>query len=141
MAGFDFQIDNSGELVVDPEFHTIKTVLNDDLRIQLAYNRIKSISTTWFYDNIGANLEELIGKPISNEVVNTGKAKIMAVLTFDQLWTNNDIYINAEITNAMQVNYSVYLRIFDSETEEESSKEINITLDLVKGVKIKYGWE
>lgn len=141
MNGFDFELNGSGELVVNQEFHTANTVSNDDLRIQLAYNRIKSISSNWFYDNVGANLEELIGKPISNEVVNAGKQKIISVLTFDQLWDANDIHVSAEITNKMQVIYSVYLKIYNSETEEESSKEINITLDLIKGVKIKYGWE
>lgn len=141
MDGFDFKIDEFGELVVDPEFHTVATVSENDLRIQLAYDRIKSISSNWFYDEVGANLEELVGKPITNDIVNVGKEKILSVITYDQLWDTNDIYISAEITNAMQIIYSVYLKIYDSETEEESSKEINITLDLVKGVKIKFGWE
>jgi hypothetical protein len=141
IEGFDFQLDETGELVVDQDSHEVNAVAGDELRIQMAYDRIKSVSTGWFQDNIGANLEELVGKPINGNIVTTGKDKIIDSLTFDGLWSRKDIHVQSEVTDALTVNYSVYLRIFDSETKEESSKDITITLDLIKGVKIKYGWQ
>ena len=44
MKGFDFAITTDGELIVDEQNHDIAKSTEDDLRIQLAYDRIKSIS-------------------------------------------------------------------------------------------------
>ena len=43
MTGFDFDIDESGELVINEQEHEINKITDDELRIQLAYTRIKSI--------------------------------------------------------------------------------------------------
>lgn len=141
IEGFDFELDTTGELIVDADTHMINTLEEDDLRVQMAFHRIKSISNTWFIDKIGANMEELIGKPINNDITNIGKDKIIEALTYDDLWKSEDIYIHAEVTDALHINYSVYLKVYTSETKEESSREIIVTLDLIKGVKIKYGWQ
>lgn len=141
MDGFDFDLNELGELVVDQESHDINTIIEDELRIQMAYTRIKSIASNWYYDKIGADLEELIGKAVSQDNVQLGKDKILNVLTYDDLWDLKDIYIQSEIKDAKNIFYSVYLKVYDSETNEEQSIEIIITLDLIKGVKIKFGWE
>lgn len=140
-TGFDFDFMPEGEIVVDKESHDINKTINDDLRIQLAYNRIKSISNNWFVDEIGADLEELIGKPCTEDIAEWGKLKIIKVLIVDNLWEEKDILIKAEIKNNTNITYSIYLRIYQSETEDAYSHEIVAELDLVKGVFIKYGWE
>ena len=44
IQGFDMTFLNEGEIILDREDHDIYTVEGDELRIQLAYNRMKSIS-------------------------------------------------------------------------------------------------
>ena len=141
MKGFDFAITTEGELIIDEENHDIVKSLDDDLRIQLAYNRIKSISKNWFVDEVGAGMEELIGKPCTEDIAEYGKQKIINVLLIDDLWNKDDIFIKAEIKDNVHIIYSVYLKLFQSETEDTISYEIIVELDLVKGVFIKFGWD
>ena len=141
MEGFDFAITTEGELIINEENHDIVKSLDDDLRIQLAYNRIKSISKNWFVDEVGADMEELIGKPCTEDIAEYGKQKIINVLLIDDLWNKDDIFIKAEIKDNVHIIYSVYLKLFQSETEDTISYEITVELDLVKGVFIKFGWD
>lgn len=141
MKGFDFAITTEGELIIDEENHDIVKSLDDDLRIQLAYNRIKSISKNWFVDEVGADMEELIGKPCTEDIAEYGKQKIINVLLIDDLWNKDDIFIKTEIKDNVHIIYSVYLKLFQSETEDTISYEITVELDLVKGVFIKFGWD
>ena len=141
MKGFDFAITTEGELIIDEENHDIVKSLDDDLRIQLAYNRIKSISKNWFVDEIGADMEELIGKTCTEDIAEYGKQKIINVLLIDDLWNKDDIFIKAEIKDNVHIIYSVYLKLFQSETEDTISYEITVELALVKGVSIKFGWD
>jgi hypothetical protein len=138
--GFDFGFTPEGEIIVDTETHDIAKSTDDDLRIQLAYDRIKSISHDWFVDEIGADLEELIGRPCTEEMAEYGKLKIIDVLTVDSLWSDNDIFIKSEIKNNTNITYNIYLKIYQKETEDTYSYEITAELDLVKGVFIKFGW-
>ena len=141
MKGFDFAITTEGELIIDEENHDIVKSLDDDLRIQLAYNRIKSISKNWFVDEVGADMEELIGRPCTEDIAEYGKQKIINVLLIDDLWNKDDIFIKAEVKDNVHIIYSVYLKLFQSETEDTISYEITVELDLVKGVFIKFGWD
>lgn len=140
MAGFDFDIDELGELVINQEEHEINKVTDDELRIQLAYTRIKSIAQGWFYDYVGADLEELVGRSIKNSTVEYGKEKIINVLTFDNLWNEDDILIISNIQNSTHLIYSVFLKTYTNDEFGEKSVELIIELDLVKGVKIRFGW-
>ena len=141
MKGFDFAITTDGELIVDEQNHDIAKSTEDDLRIQLAYDRIKSISKNWFVDEIGADMEELVGRPCTEDIAEYGKQKIINVLLVDDLWKKEDIFIKAEIKDNVHIIYSVYLKLFQSETEDTISYEITVELDLVKGVFIKFGWD
>ena len=129
------------KLIIDEENHDIVKSLDDDLRIQLAYNRIKSISKNWFVDEVGADMEELIGRPCTEDMAEYGKQKIINVLLIDDLWNKDDIFIKAEIKDNVHIIYSVYLKLFQSETEDTISYEITVELDLIKGVFIKFGWD
>ena len=141
MEGFDFAITTDGELIVDEQNHDIAKSIEDDLRIQLAYDRIKSISKNWFVDEIGADMEELIGRPCTEDIAEYGEQKIINVLLIDDLWKKEDIFIKAEIKDNVHIIYSVYLKLFQSETEDTISYEIIVELDLVKGVFIRFGWD
>lgn len=141
IEGFDFGFIPDGEITVDKDTHDINKSTLDDLRIQLSYNRIKSISHNWFVDEMGADLEELIGRPCTEDMAEYGKLKIIQVLTIDDLWDDNDIFIKSEIRDNTHIIYNVFLKIYQSETEDTYSTEIVVELDLVKGVYIRYGWE
>lgn len=140
VQGFDMTFLNEGEIVVDENDHDIHTVEKDDLRIQLAYNRMKSISHDWFVDEVGADLEELIGKHCTKDIAEYGKEKIISVLIIDELWSVDDIAVIWQINNNVNITYSVYLRIYQGEDEDPWSYEIVAELDLVKGVFVRYGW-
>ena len=141
MDGFDFGFSPDGEIIVDSETHDIYKSKDNELKIQLSYNRIKSISKNWFVDEVGADMEELIGRPCTEDMAEYGKQKIINVLLIDDLWNKDDIFIKAEIKDNVHIIYSVYLKLFQSETEDTISYEIIVELDLVKGVFIKFGWD
>lgn len=141
MNGFDFGFSPDGEIIIDSDTHDIYKSKDDELKIQLSYNRIKSISNNWFVDEVGADLEEIIGKACNETTAEYGKLKILDVLTFDELWDENDIFIKSEIKNNINITYNIYLKLRQSETEEIYSYEIEAELDLVKGVNVRYGWE
>lgn len=141
VQGFDFNIDTDGELILDQDAHDISTVTKNDLRLQLAYDRIKSVSNNWFVDNIGANLESLIGRPCNEDLAESGKELIMHQLIEDSLWDEKEIYIKASILDYVHIVYNIYFKIKSDETEDTYSEEIIAEIDLVKGVNIRYGWE
>ena len=141
MDGFDFGFSPDGEIIVDSETHDIYKSKDDELKIQLSYNRIKSISKNWFVDEVGADMEELIGRPCTEDMAEYGKQKIINVLLIDDLWNKDDIFIKAEIKDNVHIIYSVYLKLFQPETEDTISYEITVELDLIKGVFIKFGWD
>lgn len=141
MDGFDFGFSPDGEIIVDTDTHDIYKSQEDELKIQLSYNRIKSISKNWFIDEVGADLEEIIGKACNETTAEYGKLKIIDVLTFDGLWDDSDIFIKSEIKNNINITYNIFLKLRQSDTEEVYSYEIDAELDLVKGVHIRYGWE
>lgn len=141
IQGFDMTFLNEGEIILDREDHDIYTVEGDELRIQLAYNRMKSISHDWFVDEVGADLEELIGKHCTKDIVEYGKQKIISVLTIDDLWSIDDIAVIGSINSNVNITYSVYLKIYQDENEDPWSYEITAELDLVKGVFIRFGWK
>lgn len=137
MEGFDFGFSPEGEIVIDKENHDIHKSIDNELKIQMSYNRIKSISKNWFMDEIGADLEEIIGRPCNKEIANIGKNKIINELTKYDLWAKNDIAIKSEIKDNTNIIYTIYLKLYDDKTEETYSYEIETTLDLVKGVFIR----
>lgn len=141
MDGFDFGFTPEGEIIVDKDSHDIYQSMDNELKIQLSYNRIKSVSFDWFIDEIGANLEELVGRKCTEETVEYGKTKIISSLIFDKLWDNDDIFIKGEIIDNTKIKYEIFLKIYQSEEEDPISYEIEAELDLVKGVFIRYGWK
>lgn len=141
VQGFDFGLSTNGELVLNQDTYDIEAKMDNDLRLQLAYDRIKSVTQNWFIDNVGANLESLIGKPCNQDSAETGKSLILNQLTFDSLWEPDEIFIKATIVDMIHLIYNVYFKIKDESTDDTYSYEIIAEIDLVKGVNIRYGWE
>ena len=141
VQGFDFGLNTGGELVLNQSTWDIQSKMDNDLRLQLAYDRIKSVSTNWFVDEVGANLESLIGKPCNETAAEAGKTLIMQQLTFDSLWDSEEIFIKATIVDMINITYNIYFKIKDASTEDTYSYELIAEIDMVKGVNIRYGWE
>lgn len=139
--GFDFGLSTYGDLELDQDTWDIQRRTDNDLRLQLAYDRIKSVTNNWYIDNIGANLESLIGRPCNQETAETGKALITEQLVLDKLWDESEFYIKATINNMTNITYDIYFKIKDDTTEDTYSYSIIAEIDLVKGVHIRYGWE
>ena len=130
--GFDFSIDGTGEIIIDSKTFDIAKVSDQDLKIQLAYVRIKSCINEWYYDEVGANLEELVGRAAKPSTVDVGKTRIIQVLTYDKLWDEEDLFVQSIIENARKLTYAVYFRIKTDNEFGETSKTIYIDLDLIK---------
>lgn len=135
----DFKLDYTGELQVTEE-HELDTVSDIEYKIQTSYDIIKSVSTTWFYDNIGADLEQHIGEPVTPNVLETIKRQIIYHLTFNDFWNEEDILVTYNVKNATKVTFSVFLRLYTDDAYKEESRQIEVELDLIKGVNIRYGW-
>jgi hypothetical protein len=134
---YDFSLNESGELDINTE-HDIDIKSLDDLRIQMAYTRIKSVANGWYVDHIGADLEEIIGRPCSEEYADIGKNKILDSLVYDELWDRNDVYIKSEIVDNKKIKYYVYLRTYQDYQEDVLTTEIIVELDLIRGINIRY---
>ena len=116
MDGFDFGFSPDGEIIIDSDTHDIYKSKDDELKIQLSYNRIKSISKNCFIDEVGSYLEEIIGKACNETTAEYGKLKIIDVLTFDGLWDDKDIFIKSEIKNNINITYNIFLKLRQSDT-------------------------
>lgn len=138
---FDILINGNGEIIMSDD-GTIKPVSGEDLRLQIAFNRVKSISNNWFIDKVGADLEALVGMKCDSETAELGKVKIINELTYDHLYEEDEIVIVASINDNVYINYDIYLKAYQGETEQTViTNKIQASLDLVRGVKVRYGWE
>lgn len=135
MEGFDFSLTNDGDLYKTEE--DIRICSGNEWRYQTAGATIKSISHNWYVDEIGSNLEELIGHPIDEILLEKGRKKILTSLLENGLFEEKDILIIYEMKTLNRADYSVYLRFFEP---EEIVKSIGVQLDLVKGVELRMGW-
>ena len=64
---FDFAITDDGELKFDIHNKDVSKSQKDAITRQIALCRIKSIVEDWFNTDIGANLEEFLGKECNNK--------------------------------------------------------------------------
>ena len=130
----DFTLSDNGDLVLTP-MADISACEGDRLRYQMALCRIKSISKDWFYDNIGADLEKILGEPLTTETNSNIKRMITNALVFDDYFKTDDIFINTSIRDKFCVTINVYIKTLD----QKHSFLINVELDLVKGINVKIG--
>lgn len=72
--------------------------------------RIKTMNPDWFYDKIGSDLEELLGKVNSKETAQQGIEKIRSCLVYDSFLSNDDIYIKPVPVDYETVSYFVFVK-------------------------------
>lgn len=131
---FDFSITNQGELIYNHFIQDIDRVEKDNLTMQIALNRIKSVVGDWFNTTIGANLEEYIGMPNTPSTSFDVMESILDALTFDDFLEKNSIY---QIPRLDKTNLSI--KLFIKKEFEDEPIVIDVVVDMSSGVRISYG--
>lgn len=88
--------------------------------------RVKTMNPDWFYDTIGSDLEELLGKVNSLKTAQLGISKLRNCLTYDEFLSNDDIYIKPVPTDYDTVAYFIFVKT--TFTEEPVAFVVNIAL-------------
>lgn len=129
----DFALTQEGDLSQSPSGN-LEIVQNDHLKVQNAHCRVQSVKSDWYMDNVGANLESLIGLPNETDTVELGKTLITSALTEHGLYQSDDIYIEVEEVRLTVLRYLVYLK-----TAERRARLLQVTVDALDGVTVKEG--
>lgn len=131
----DVAITSDGDLLLDGTTKDFCTVEEDDLRSQAALCRIKSIKKDWFIDNIGSDLESILGEPNNDTIRKYAADKIFEALTVDNLFEAHEVFIEASSSDPKSFNLEIYLK----NLRNNKSTLITLELDLVKGVNVRIG--
>ena len=86
----DFKLTDIGDLSLSSE-RELEFSQNDALNLQYALARVKSAKNDWYIDNVGADLERLIGEPLNEQLIEQGKQMIMDALTEYNLFKTNEV--------------------------------------------------
>ena len=108
-VNFDLLLTDKGDLDLDHN-KNLKLVSGSDLKKQQARNVIKSISKNWFYDYIGADLEQLYGTHIGY-AKQRGLELIYAGLLLHGQFTPDEIFIKAINQSKYEILFIVILQL------------------------------
>ena len=103
-----------------------------NLIIQNIKHRIKSVKIDWFYDHIGADLEQILGMENSKETATLGSNLIKESLTFDGYIKSEDIYIKPTPTDIFSISYLVAVKI-----GEDSMLQFKVFVALNSGINVE----
>ena len=128
----DFKLTTSGDLSFSSE-RELEFTQNDALKLQYALAHVKSAKNDWYIDNVGADLEQLIGEPVSEQTIEQGKQLIIDALTEYKLFGTDDIYVQYrdELEDERLI-YYVYLRM----SSIENSQVLSVSLSPVVNVQV-----
>lgn len=129
----DFALTKEGDLSQSHSGH-LNIVKKDDLKLQNAHCRVQSVKSDWYMDNVGANLESLIGLPNETDTIELGKTLIRSSLTEHGLYRPDEIYIEVESVRVTVLQYLVYLK-----TEDRRASLLRVTVDALEGVTVEEG--
>lgn len=128
----DFKLTDVGDLSLSSE-RELEFSQNDALNLQYALARVKSAKNDWYIDNVGADLERLIGEPLNEQLIEQGKQMIMDALTEYNLFKISEIYIqHREDVEEDQLSYYVYLRM----NSMERSQVLSVSLSPMVSVNV-----
>ena len=112
--GTDLRLSEDGDLVI--ERGDLSTVTKQEFITQSARNRVKISDPDWYdyaIENIGANLEDLLGKPNNPDTARQGIEKIGEALTRDGLIDGEDLYIRPVPIGRYVIGFFVFIRTDD----------------------------
>lgn len=129
--GSDIVITDDGNLAVDVNLD-VATCFGIDYVVQSAKNRIRSVSSDWYHDNIGANLEVFIGQPNTQETATQIENAITVALTADSFCNNDEVAVFASPINSVTVLIGVFI---DTEFQKDPIS-FTVELNFLTGFKI-----
>jgi len=89
----DLRITEDGDLVI--ENGDLALVSGPEATAQNVMCRLKSADPEWYLEQIGANLEDLLGMPNTPETAAYGEELIRRALFADDLISPEDLYVQA----------------------------------------------
>lgn len=106
--------DQPMEITRDPEGNTpirdLEVVHSEDSELQLIKSRLQTDNPDWRnYPNIGANLSDLIGEVNSPETASKGIELIKRALTYDEVFSEEDLEVQAIPVSAEQLMFDIRL--------------------------------
>lgn len=119
----DFKLTTDGDIQLSPDRFD-ECVVGDELKLQTARHCVQSVKSDWYIDNIGADLESLIGAPFNEETIETGRQFIINALTELQLYQEDEIYIESSLHTPMTLAYDIYLK-----TENGQAQILRVKLE------------
>lgn len=132
----DFRFSTDGDLEL--ESSALLDVSGQRESIQLIMCTIASVSHDWFYDNIGCDLEQLIGEPCSNVTLSNGANIIFNTIMKTKLYESDDIKVESKLINKEYIGYNVYIRDYE---KPNYYYVIEVGIDLIKGISVRLGDE
>ncbi len=128
----DLKLSPDGDLVLVNG--DLGLVTETEMIKQSAYNRIRSINKDWFYDKIGATLEQLLGLSNTKETGDKGIDLLTKAMTTDGFINKDDLYIKATPINGTRIVYFVFI---NSPFSDNGPIGFEVAVDLGNGIKIK----
>jgi hypothetical protein len=132
-AGTDLLLTPDGDLLVGEEGDLLLT-RGTGYVVQSIYNRLKSVSADWFYDQVGADLEDFLGQPNSSETGAAVEERIISALTGDGLLAPEDLLVKVVPAGETQLACFVFARLAGA----ERPFSFRVTVDLEGGVSVHH---
>jgi len=127
----DFKITEDGDLILSSD-NDLEVVTSIDYVKQCVTSRLRSVTSDWYYDHIGADLEGFIGNPNTKENALEMKLNIINALTIDKFCDMDDIVIYITPTPNMILVIGLYI----ATTFQEDPIQFIIEFSFLTGFKI-----
>jgi len=131
----DLALTRDGDLLLD-DSGNLALAEGPAFVVQSAYNRIKSVTVDWFYDNVGADLVDFLGYPNTRDTGRQIEERLVKVLTGDGLVDRDSLFVKVVPVSKTTLSAFVFLKLTDSENDAPVGFEIAVNLD--GGVSVKY---
>jgi hypothetical protein len=128
----DLTLTSAGDLALTAG-GDLATVNQLQYQAQQALCRVKSVTVDWLYDNVGADLEDLLGLENNPATAELFKTKVKAALTQGGFLEEQDIY--AEVIPTDKAKLVMFLFLNSPFAQDATGFEVS--LDLAAGAIIR----
>lgn len=123
---YDIELTDDGDLNLDFFSKEFIVISENDYISQQVKIRVKTVNSDWFFDDLGADMEQLLGQPNTIGTAEKGISLIRNCLTYDSFLANDDIYIKPMPTDVDNVSFFLFIKT--PFTEKPLSFEIAVAL-------------
>lgn len=123
---YDIELTDDGDLNLDFFSKEFIVISENDYISQQVKIRVKTVNSDWFFDDLGADMEQLLGQPNTKGTAEKGISLIRNCLTYDSFLANDDIYIKPIPTDVDNVSFFLFVKT--PFTEKPLSFEIAVAL-------------